>query len=197
MRLTAAARPVRSLAALSLVTLCALALSACGNTLQDQPIPHNLLEGMIAAPFPVYWLGGSFEGMAVSEVAQDPSGAYSVAYGNCLAGGEGGCVPPLRVVTSPDNSFLPGGAGPSSKTRIRGVQALLAQAGRTVVIATGAVVVDIYATSARTAAAAARTAVPINEAGAPEAPLPAALANTGFNERPLPRQTPAPLRPVG
>ncbi len=197
MRLAAAERPARSLAALCTASLCALALSACGNTLQDQPIPHNLLEGMIAAPFPVYWLGGSFEGMAVSEVSQDPSGAYSVQYGDCLAGGEGGCVSRLRVVTSPDNSFLPGGATPSSRTRIRGVEAVLAQAGRTVVIATAGVVVDIYATSARVAAAAARTAVPINEVGAPEARLPAALPSTGFNERPLPRQTPAPLRPVG
>ncbi len=197
MPLAAAGRPARSLAALCAATLCTLALSACGNTLQDHPIPHNLLEGMIAAPFPVYWLGGTFEGMAVSEVAQDPSGAYSVQYGDCLAGGEGGCVPPLRVVTSPDNSFQPGGATPSSRTRIRGVEAVLAQAGRAIVIATGGVVVDIYAASARTAAAAARTAVPINEVGAPEARLPAALPNTRFNERPLPRQTPAPLRPVG
>ncbi len=81
--------------------------------------------------------------------------------------------------------------------RIRGVDAVIAQAGRTIVIPTAGVVVDIYATSARTAAAAARTAVPINEVGAPDAPLPAALPNTGFGEMPLPSQVPAPLRPLG
>ena len=33
---------------------CALALSSCGDTLQDRPIPHNSLESMIVAPYPVY-----------------------------------------------------------------------------------------------------------------------------------------------
>jgi hypothetical protein len=177
--------------------LCALALCSCADTVQDEPIPHNLLEGLIAAPFPVYWLGGSFEGMAIGEVTHDPSGSFSVQYGNCLAGGQGTCLPPLRVVTSPDNGFLPGGSTPSRRTRVRGVNALLAEAGRTIILATGGVVLDIYASSARVAAAAARTAVPINALGAPGAPLPPALANTGFGETPLPAQVPTPLRPLG
>jgi hypothetical protein len=176
---------------------CAVALCSCANTLQNRPIPHNILEGVIEAPFPVYWLGRSFEGMAISEAVHDPSGAYTVQYGNCLAGGQGSCVPPLRVVTSPDNSFLPGGATPTIKTRIRGVGALLAQAGATIILASGGVVVDVYATNARAAAAAARTLVPINALGAPEARLPAARPNTGFGETPLPAQVPAPLRPLG
>jgi hypothetical protein len=187
----------RSLRALCVGALCALGLCSCGDTLQSQPIPHNQLEGMIGAPFPVYWLGGAFDGMAVSEVTHDPSGAYSVAYGNCLEGGQGSCVPPLRIVTSPDNSFLPGGQTASSRARIRGVEAVLAQGGATIVLPTGPVVVDIYASDAHTAAAAARTAVPINALGAPEAPLPAALPNTGFGETPLPGQMPSPLRPLG
>jgi hypothetical protein len=176
---------------------CGVALCSCSNTLQDRPIPHNILEGLIEAPFPVYWLGGSFEGMAISEAEHDPSGAYSVQYGNCLAGGQGNCVPPLRVVSSPDNSFLPGGATPTTRIRIRGIEALLAQRDRTIVLASGGVVVDVYATNAHTAAAAARTLVPINARGAPEAPLPAALPNTGFGATPLPSQVPAPLRPLG
>jgi len=187
----------RTLCASVAAATCALALCSCSNTLQDRPIPHNILEGLIEAPFPVYWLGGSFDGMAISEAEHDPSGAYSVQYGNCLAGGQGTCVPPLRVVTSPDNSFLPGGATPRTRTRIRGIQALLAQGGETIVMASGGVVVDVYATNARTAAAAARTLVPINARGAPEASLPAALPNTGFGETPLPSQVPAPLRPLG
>lgn len=177
--------------------MCALTLCACANTLQDRPIPHNLLEDLILAPFPVYWLGGSFQRMAVSETTHDPSGAFSIQYGNCSQGGEGNCVPPLRVVSSPDNSFLPGGATPSRNTRIRGVQAVLAQGGSTIVLATGAVVVDIYAANARTARAAAETVVPINAVGAPDAPLPAALANSGFGETPLPTQLPRPLHPLG
>jgi hypothetical protein len=187
----------RSLAALCTATLCALALCACGDTLQSRPIPHNILEGMIGAPFPVYWLGGSFQGLAIGEATYDPSGSYSLQYGNCLEGGQGTCVTPVRIVTSPDNSFLPGGSTPGTRTRIRGVGALIAQAGRTIVLATGGVVVDIYATSARAAAAAARTAVPINQPGSPEAPLAPALANTGFGEMPLHSQVPPPLHPLG
>ncbi len=195
MPVPAAATRLRTLAALCVLAVCGLALCSCGNTLQERPIPHNILEGLIAAPFPVYWLGGSFEGMAVSEAAVDPSGAYSVHYGTCLRGGEGSCVTPIEVVTSPDNGFLPGGSTKTSRARIRGVDALLARAGRTIVLPTSGVVMDIYATSARSAAAAARTAVPINEAGSPGAPLPPALPNTGFGERALPRQLPPPLHP--
>jgi len=190
------ARLARTLCALGGAALCALALSSCTNTVQDQPIPHNILEGLIQAPFPVYWLGGSFRGMAISEATHDPSGSYSIQYGNCLVGGQGACVPPLRVITSPDNSFLPGGSTPGTSTRIRGVGARVAQAQTTIVLATDGVVVDVYAVNARTAAAAVRTIVPINAPGAPEAPLPAALPNTGFNDRPLPTQAPLPLHPL-
>ncbi len=149
---------------------------------------------MIEAPFPVYWLGASFQGMEVGEVAHDPSGAWSLDYGDCLEGGEGTCVPRLRIVTSPDNSFLPGGAASTRAGRIRGVHAELAQGGDTLVIATAGVVVDVYATSPAIAAAAARTAVPINEAASPDAPLPPALPNSGFGETPLADQVPSPLR---
>jgi hypothetical protein len=187
---------VRRLAASSLAALCALGLCSCANTLQVQPIPHNILEGLIVSPFPVYWLGRSFQGMEVTEATHDPGGAYSVQYGNCVQGGEGSCLPPLRVVTSPDNSFLPGGSIPSTRTRIRGVPAVLTQSGATIVLATGAVVVDVYATNPHTAKAAARTIVAINEVGAPEAPLPAALPNSAFAETPLSRQVLPPLRPL-
>jgi hypothetical protein len=186
-----------SFAALCALALCALALCACGNTLQSRPIPHNLLESLIVEPFPVYWVGRSFQGMAVSEVSHDPSGAVSVQYGDCVSGGEGTCIPALRIVSSPDNSFLPGGATPTRQARIRGVAAVLAQGGRTIVIPTAGVVVDIYADSARTAQAAAATIVPINAPGAPQAPLPKAVPNTGFGETPLPSQVPAPLHPLG
>lgn len=187
---------MRRLAASSLALLCAVGLCSCGNTLQVQPIPHNTLEGLIVSPFPVYWLGRSFQGMEVTEATHDPGGAYSVQYGNCAQGGEGSCLPPLRVVTSPDNSFLPGGSIPSTRTSIRGVSAMLAQSGSTVVLATAGVVVDVYATNPHTAQAAARTMVPINEVGAPEATLPRALPDTRFAETPLPRQVLAPLRPL-
>jgi len=183
----------RSLAVLA--TLCALGLGACGDAIQDQPIGHNILEGVLLAPYPVYWLGGSFEGVSITEVAHDPGGATSIQYGDCLEGGQGTCVPPVRVITSPDNSFLPGGAFAALRAaRVRGVAAVLAQGGDTVEIATGAVVVDVYARAPRVAAAAAQTIVPINATGEPQAPLPAKMPNSGFAETPLPAQMPSPLR---
>jgi hypothetical protein len=189
-----AARP---LAALCATALCATALCACGDTLQSGPIPHNLLEDMIVAPYPVYWLGRSFADMQVSEVTHDPSDAFAIAYGNCVEGGEGACVAPLRIVTSPDNGFLPGGETSARGTRIRGVDALLEQGGKTIVLATGPVVVDIYARSAQTATEAARALAAINAASWPEQRLPAALPNTGFGETPLSSQVPPPLHPLG
>jgi len=174
--------------------LCAGAFGACGNTLQDQPIPHSTLEALVLAPYPVYWLGGSFQGMAITEAAHDPSGAFSVQYGDCVQGGQGTCVPRLRVVTSPDNSFVPGGSAPHATALIRGARAVVSQRGRTIALPTAGVVVGVYALDARLAGAAAREMVPINAVAVPGAPLPARLADTGFGETPLPAQLPSPLQ---
>ncbi len=182
--------------ALPLVALSALLLAGCGDTLQEHPLSHNDLESLVVNPFPVYWVGGSFHGLNVVETSHDPSGGFSVQYGNCLEGGQGTCVRPLEIVTSADNSFLPGGSAAVRSTRLRGVEALLAQRAHTVIIPTGPVVVDIYAETRQLAAAAARAAVPINEPGTPEGPLPAALPDTGYGSTPLPSQEPVPLHPV-
>lgn len=180
-----------------LAVLCALGLSACGDTLQVQPIPHQELEGLVVAPFPVYWLGASFRGLAVSEASHDPSDAYAVSYGNCVQGGQGYCVPPLRIVTSPDNSFVPGGSVRARTQTVRGVGAQLTQGGRTILIATGGVVVDIYADNSSLARAAADGLAPINTPGAPGEALPARAPNGGFETHPLPAQVPNPLHPLG
>jgi hypothetical protein len=178
------------LAVLAAGVLCAALLGACGDTLQAKPIPHNILESMVVSPFPVYWAGATFQKLAITDAAHDPGGAYTVQYGNCVQGGQGVCVSPLKIVTSPDNSFLPGGPEAGRSTRVRGAPALIARSGRTIVIATGNVVVDIYATSARLAAEAANEIVPINSPGASQGPLPARLPDSGFAAKPLPSQTP-------
>lgn len=182
-----------SLAALAL-SLCTVTLSACGDTLQDRPIAHNQLESLLVAPYPVYWLGGTFEHLHITNADHDPSGAFTVQYGDCVVGGQSTCVTPVRVVTSPDNSFLPGSASTHASAALRGVHALLAQRRRTIVLATGPVVVDVYADSAQLAQAAAQTLVPINDVGEPRAPLPAPLPPSGFSSTPLPSQMPSPLR---
>jgi hypothetical protein len=183
--------------ACTFVAVAALGLGACGNTLQDRPIAHNTLEGLIVAPYAVYWLGRSFAGLSITEATHDPSGAYSVQYGDCVEGGESTCVPALRVVTSPDNSFVAGGATPQHGAVVRGVSAVVAQRGRTIEIPTGGVVVGVYAHTARLAASAVQTLVPINAAGSPGAQLPARLRDTGFGSTPLPSQVPSPLRALG
>src|ERR1019366_4320346 len=104
----------------------ALALGACGAPLQDRPIPHNTLESLLVAPYPVYWLGRSFPGFAITEASHDPGGAFTVQYGDCVEGGQSTCVAPLRVVTSPDNSFVAGGSVARRSTVLRGVPVVLA-----------------------------------------------------------------------
>jgi hypothetical protein len=148
------------------------------------------------ASFPVYWLGKRFEDLQITEATHDPSGAFSVQYGNCLQGGQGTCTPPLRIVTSPDNSFLPGGRTPSAQSSIRGARALLTNAGRTIAIPTGGVVVDIFAKDAATASAAAQVIVAINRPSSPGETLPARTPDTGFGSTPLPSQLPATVRPL-
>jgi hypothetical protein len=190
-----AGAPARAL--LGIVLAGALALSACGDTLQDRPIPHNTLESLLVAPYPVYWLGRSFQGMSITAAGHDPGGSFTVQYGDCVEGGQSTCVPPLKIVTSPDNSFVAGGSTPQRSAVLRGVAAVIAQKGHTIEIATAGVVVGIYADRPRLAAAAARTIVPINEVGVPGAQLPARLPDTGFGSTPLPSQKPSPLRALG
>jgi hypothetical protein len=192
------APPLSRLVPAALLTLlCALGLGACGNTLQDQPVAPSFLEALVMQEeFPVYWLGGVFQRLSITRVTRDPGGAYEIQYGNCSLGGENACVTPLQIVTSPDNSFLPGGSTPRHPVLIRGVIALSAQSGRTLVVATGDVVVDLYASTPALAQAAAQAMVTINSLGTSGAPLPRALPATGFAEKPLPSQLP-PIAPAG
>jgi len=190
-------RRLRSgLAAATLALAGALWAAGCGDTLQDQPAGPGVLEPLIVQPFPVYWLGGSFHGLGLTHVGRDASGAYELQYGNCTVGGQSVCVAPLALVTSPDNSFLPGGDAPRRRVRVRGASATASADGRTLAVATGGVVVDLYAESPALAAQAAAAMVAIGSPGAPGEPLPAALPDTGFAERALPSQRPAPA-PMG
>ena len=192
---------VRALAAsAALLALAGLGLGACANTLQNQPVAPSFLEPLVLqGEYPVYWLGGAFRGLPIISVARDPGGAYSIKYGNCTQGGENVCVTPLEVVTSPDNSFRPGGSTPQRRISVRGVASTAEQGGRTIEVSTGGVVVDVYADSAALARAAAETMVSINAVELPGAPLPRPLPDTGFAQKPLVSQQPpvAPLAHAG
>jgi hypothetical protein len=189
-------RPLRRVLYAAAALAGAASVGGCADTLQDQPVAASVLEPLVAQRFPVYWLGGTFRGLPITRVERDPSGAYEIQYGNCLVGGESACVTPLEIVTSPDNSFLPGGGTPQRSVRIRGARGVATQGGDTLAVATGPVVVDLYADSPALAARAARAMVTIGEPSAPGAPLPGPLPDTGFAERPLPSQRPVPA-PMG
>jgi hypothetical protein len=178
-----------------LLALCPFALASCANTLQDLPTPRTALEPLVLnSRYPVYWVGEVFHRLAITEATHDPGGAYTLHYGDCVVGGQYTCVSPLTVVTSPDNSFVPGGGAGHSDFPLRGVRALSALGGSTLEIATAGVVVSIDARSAPLALAAAQTMVPINELGVPGAPLPPRLSDTGFGSAPLAGQKPLALR---
>jgi hypothetical protein len=187
----------RASAALLALLLAGAAVAGCGDTIQAKPIPHNELEQLLVAPFPVYWAGGSFKGMQITEVSADPGGAFTVQYGNCLLGGQGTCTAPLRVVTNPDNSFLPGGGAPAETELVRGVRGQSHEAGRVITIPTGGVVVGIFARDGALARAAAQEIVAINRPSSPGEALPARLPDTGFGSTPLPSQRPSTARPTG
>jgi hypothetical protein len=181
-----------SLLAVLWASLCGLAVVACGSTLEEQPVAANTLESLIAArEYPVYWLGNSFQHLGVSEVSRDSGGAYTVQYGSCVSGGQLGCAAALKIVTSPENSFVAHGPAGLRTVPMRAVDAFVSNDGQTVEIPTGAVVVSVRADSAALAHAAARAIVPINPidgVGLPAAPLPKPLPATDFATDPLPSQ---------
>jgi hypothetical protein len=170
---------------------CALVLGACGDTLQDQPIGPSPLESVIVGSrFPVYWLGRHFDGMRITGVLVDPGGAVTLRYGDCLVGGQFTCITPLSLITSPDDSFLPGAGEIGHRVQVRGAEALSTQGSKSLAIRTGSVVVTVRSNRATLAHEAALAMTPVNKVGLPYEPLPGAAPDTGFDRLPLPSQLP-------
>lgn len=181
---------VRRAAAILLAALGVLAVGACGDTLQDQPIAPQALESVIVkSRFPVYWLGFKFQRLRITAVTIDPGGAVTIRYGDCLVGGQYTCVTPLSVVSSPDNSFV-AGATAGRAVSVRSATAVSSQSGRTLAMTTGSVVVSVHARNPALASAAVATMAPLNKVGLPLQPLPPAVPNTGFDRVPIPSELP-------
>jgi len=170
-----------------LVALAAgVALGGCANTLQDQPIADAALGRAVAVHrYPIYWAGRTFEGLPLSGTDRDPGGAFDMSYGDCLVGGQGTCVAPLLIVTSPDNTFVPGGDRGRPRAPIRGLSAVTAQGGRTIELSTGTVVVSIFAQTPLLARLAAAAMMPVNLPGEPYLPLSPPSASSAFAREPL------------
>jgi hypothetical protein len=175
----------------AVLALCPLALGSCGDTLQDQPIgPIPLETVLVKSGFPVYWLGLRFKDMQITNVTIDPAEAVTIRYGDCVLGGQYTCVPPISIVSSPDNSFIPGGSAATGSLAVRGASASVAKGGATLAIATGGIVVSVYARNPSLAREATAAMAPLNTVGLPGAPLPVAEANTGIDSVPLPSEVP-------
>jgi len=159
----------------------AVTLTGCASTLQLQPLYDRDLTHAAAAPYSVYWVGRAFEGMPVSFAAPQTGGSVLITYGNCVVGGQSTCLRALEIVTSHDNSFVPGAQHATAHRLIRGRLAVIGNGGRTIEIATGAVVVDIDANTPALAQATAESMTPLNRPGAPGQTLPAALPPNGFD----------------
>jgi hypothetical protein len=175
--------PLLRLAATAVVAVvAALALGACGgDTLQLKPLRDRDLTHAAGVSYVVYWVGRAFDGMPVTFAGPQTGGSVLLDYGNCVVGGQSTCVRALSIVTSHDNSFVPGAQRTGVRRLIRGRLAVIGMGGRTIEIATGSVVVDINAATPALARAVAEAMTPLNRTGAPGAPLPPALPPNGFD----------------
>jgi hypothetical protein len=126
--------------------------------------------------FTVYWVGRSFDGIPLT--AADTQRDYDAAvgervyYGNCdkpkSIVSTAGCQLPLEIATvdyrtidSRENI----GLGTRTDTAIRGVPAVIFDAGKSIQIYTAELAIDIYADTAARALAAAAAVVPMNRPG--------------------------------
>lgn len=137
-----------------------LALAGCAPQ-TSAPSERDLTRARNVQRFPVYWVGMSFRGVPLRQIARDPGGSWDVQYGDCIKGVET-CSAPLVVVTVPDPTFVPGAPHRLRSTTVRGVPVYIADGGRTVQVPTGSVVVNLSALDPGDALAAARQLVAIN-----------------------------------
>lgn len=149
---------------------------------------------MTVEAIPIYWLGLRFDGMALTNVSEDPGGAFTLQYGNCLSGGPATCRTALELITSPQSTFLPSAGEGTKPIVMRGVRGLAAQHGAVIELRTGPVVVDVRATGAKVARAAAAAIVPVNAPGSEGQELAPARPGTSFTDEALPIQQPRTIR---
>ena len=136
--------------------------------------------------FPLYDLGDSFEGLPLTAVLRrrdkpypgEPIRPNNVAfiYGDCQAGNDSGCAPPLEVKTwpacvrNPSVYDIPGGA--DERATVRGVPARFYERWTRLELSTGRVTVVLYGTGRRDLLRAAARLRGVNVPHAAEAKLP-------------------------
>ncbi|HEV2998905.1 MAG TPA: hypothetical protein VGX16_07340 [Solirubrobacteraceae bacterium] len=179
-----------------LFAISSLAVLAGCSTGPPPPLGERALAEAQTFPyFPLYWVGPSFRGQALTAV--DGRKSYNSAigdgvyYGDCVLGagtlpGGSGCRLPLQVSTVIYHLHSNSPLGPQSNALIRGVPAAIYDGGRSVELYSGRLAIDVYSSSPGGALAAARALRPINAPGSPDEPLPEPRFCPGLSGR-LPR----------
>ena len=127
-------RMSRALRCLALIAVTA-SLGCRGEGGERPPTPGRAqaLAAQRAAGHPLYWVGRSFDGLALSEVLRLPE-RVSFIYGSCdPSGSDTGCAPPLEIQVSSicDDNALALDIRPDAKRRVRGTTVLdYGEAGR-------------------------------------------------------------------
>jgi hypothetical protein len=164
---------LRRLASSAVLVLATSVLSGCSTHPAGPITPEDLALARSFRPFTVYWVGRSFDGVPLT--AADTRKDYvatvgeRVYYGNCdkpkSVLSTAGCQLPLEIATvkyRAINSRGNEGLGTRTNTVIRGVPAVVFDAGRSIQLYTGRLAIDIYADTRVRALGAARAVVPMN-----------------------------------
>lgn len=98
-------------------------LGGCGGTDTSDGARPRIESTAFVLSFETYWVGRSFEGLALVDDAGDSQRSVSFAYGTCTPpSGEGGCAAPLTIESSSlcDRNPLRIDLRPRATRRVRG-----------------------------------------------------------------------------
>ncbi|HEY1690349.1 MAG TPA: hypothetical protein VGF95_15965 [Solirubrobacteraceae bacterium] len=173
--------PRQALLGAAVALLAVLGICGC-STVSPPPIAHGELAAARTFPFyTIYWVGKSFRHHPLT--AADGVRGYkssvgdSVYYGDCLraksALGGGGCLLPLQITTviyaiEEPNFTL----GPQRNVLIRGVPAVVYNEGRSLILYSGRLAIEIFSDGYADAREAAKLLRPLNHAGSDSGYLP-------------------------
>jgi hypothetical protein len=160
-----------------------LAASGCA-TVSPPPIAHGELAAARTFPYyTVYWAGRSFEKHPLTAAdgvrGYKPSIGDSVYYGDCLrskgALGGGGCLLPLQVTTLIYTMKPNFTLGAQRNVLIRGVPAVSFNGGKSLILYSGELAIEIFSNDYADAHEAAKLLRPLNGAGSDKGDLPLPL----------------------
>lgn len=172
--------PLKPLLGLIAALAAAVGLCGCG-TVSPPPIARGELAAARSFPYyTVYWVGRIFDHHPLTAAdgvrGYRPSVGDSVYYGDCLrskgALGGGGCVLPLQVTTVIYTMTPNFTLGPQRNVLIRGVPAVSYDEGKSLILYSGKLAIEIFSNDYADAHEAAKLLRPFNAAGSDAGRLP-------------------------